>query len=113
MIGDLNASHLGIGAPGAGEPTTGRLGEPTAGWIIYTWNAQLIDGSSFRLPRMRVTDSQGRDMELHPRPVDVPVERPLGESSDRVGPDFSPAIVDSQLHAAVQELLKQIGGIRK
>lgn len=76
------------------------VGEPTSGWIIYTWNAQLIDGSSFRLPRMRVTDSQGRDMELHPRPVDVHVERPLGESL---------ADTDSQLDAAVQELLKQIG----
>lgn len=49
---------------------------------------------------MRVTDSQGRDMELHPRPVDVHVERPLGESL---------ADTDSQLDAAVQELLKQIG----
>jgi Tol biopolymer transport system component len=85
------------------------VGEPTAGWIIYTWGGTLIDGSSFRLPRMRVTDSQGRDMELHPRPVDVAVERSLGEAQTRVGPDFSPAVMDSQLYAAVQELLKQIG----
>ena len=26
------------------------VGEPTAGWIIYTWNVRLIDGSSYRLP---------------------------------------------------------------
>jgi C-terminal processing protease CtpA/Prc len=75
------------------------VGEPTSGWIIYTWGGTLIDGSSFRLPRMRVTDRQGRDMELHPRPVDVAIERALGESA--VG-------ADSQLYAAVQELLKQI-----
>ncbi len=80
------------------------VGEPTAGWIIYTWNAQLIDGSSLRLPRMRVTDSQARDMELHPRPVDVAIQRPLGEGLTGT---------DSQLDAAVQALLKQIGGIKK
>jgi len=89
------------------------VGEPTAGWIIYTWGGTLIDGSSFRLPRMRVTDTQGRDMELHPRPVDVQIDRPLGESAARVGPDFSPAVTDSQLYAAVQELLKQIGAGRR
>ena len=31
------------------------VGEPTAGWIIYTWNQSLIDGTTFRLPRMKVT----------------------------------------------------------
>jgi hypothetical protein len=39
-------------------------------------------------------------MEMHPRPVDVPVIRPVGESY---------AGVDSQLDAAVRELLAQIG----
>jgi hypothetical protein len=39
-------------------------------------------------------------MELKPRPVDVPVVRPIGESyTER----------DSQLDVAVRELLKQIG----
>jgi tricorn protease len=76
------------------------VGEPTAGWIIYTWNARLLDGTTFRLPRMRVTDSQGRDMERHPRPVDVVVERPLGEGA---------AGRDSQLEAAVRELLRRLG----
>lgn len=75
------------------------VGEPTAGWIIYTWNARLLDGSTFRLPRMRVTDSQGRDMERHPRPVDVAVDRPLGETS---------AGRDSQLEAAVRELVRRL-----
>ena len=26
------------------------VGEPTAGWIIYTWNTTLIDGTVFRSP---------------------------------------------------------------
>ncbi len=29
------------------------VGEPTAGWIIYTWGKQLIDGSVLRLPEAR------------------------------------------------------------
>ncbi len=76
------------------------VGEPTAGWIIYTWNARLVDGSTFRLPRMRVTDGEGRDMERRPRPVDLFVERPLGEGL---------AGRDSQLEAAVRELLRRLG----
>src|SRR5205823_11131749 len=51
------------------------VGEPTAGWIIYTWNQTLIDGTVLRLPRARITDHAGKDMELHPRPVDVEVVR--------------------------------------
>ena len=39
-------------------------------------------------------------MEMHPRPVDVPVKRPVGESYSGK---------DSQLDAAVAELLKQLG----
>jgi C-terminal processing protease CtpA/Prc len=77
------------------------VGEPTAGWIIYTSDVALIDGTTVRLPFIRITDSQGKDMELNPRPVDVPVTRPVGESySGR----------DSQLDAAVDVLLKQLGG---
>ncbi|HZH30668.1 MAG TPA: S41 family peptidase [Pyrinomonadaceae bacterium] len=77
------------------------VGEPTSGWIIYTWNQTLIDGSSVRLPRMKVQAADGTNMELNPRPVDVPVSRPIGETyTDR----------DSQLETAVRELLKQLGG---
>ncbi|PWT87681.1 MAG: peptidase S41 [Blastocatellia bacterium] len=76
------------------------VGEPTAGWIIYTWNQSLIDGTILRLPRMRITANDGTDMELHPRPVDVEVTRPIGETlTDR----------DSQLDTAVRVLLKQLG----
>jgi tricorn protease len=79
------------------------VGEPTAGWIIYTWNQALIDGTTFRLPRMRVTANDGTDMERNPRPVDVEVTRPIGETlTDK----------DSQLDVAVRELLKQLGSRR-
>jgi C-terminal processing protease CtpA/Prc len=75
------------------------VGEPTAGWIIYTSNHTLLDGSSLRLPFVRVTDHEGKDMEMHPRAVDVEVKNPIGESLTGT---------DSQLDAAVRELLKQI-----
>src|SRR5262249_52472950 len=75
------------------------VGEPTAGWIIYTSNVDLIDGSSIRLPFMKVTAADGSPMEMHPRPVDVPVTRPIGESmSGR----------DSQLEGAVKELIDEL-----
>ena len=76
------------------------VGEPTAGWIIYTSNATLIDGTSIRLPFIKITSSDGKLMELAPRPVDVQVVRPIGESY---------AGHDVQLETAVRELLKQIG----
>ncbi len=76
------------------------VGEPTAGWIIFTWNQALIDGTTFRLPRMKITANDGTNMERNPRPVDIEVTRPIGETlTDR----------DSQLDAAVRELLKQLG----
>jgi C-terminal processing protease CtpA/Prc len=76
------------------------VGEPTAGWIIYTWGTTLIDGSNFRLPRQKIQDGSGTVMELNPRRVDVPVTRPIGESL--TGKDI-------QLDTAARELLKQMG----
>jgi C-terminal processing protease CtpA/Prc/Tol biopolymer transport system component len=76
------------------------VGEPTAGWIIYTSGIALIDGSQLRLPFIRITTRDGQPMEMHPRPVDIAVTRPIGESyTDH----------DSQLDAAVKELLKEVG----
>ena len=74
------------------------VGEPTAGWIIFTGSANLIDGSTVRMPFSRITDHEGKDMELHPRPVDIEVSRQLGEGNDK----------DSQLDAAVKELLSEV-----
>lgn len=76
------------------------VGEPTAGWIIYTSNVTLIDGSSLRLPFTRILGHDGKDMEMHPRPVDIAVTRPVGESYGSH---------DSQLDAAVKELLQEVG----
>jgi tricorn protease len=72
------------------------VGEPTAGWIVYTWNQKLIDGSTLRMPRTKVFDNDGVLMEMHPRPVDIPVQRPIGESY---------TANDVQLDTAVRELL--------
>jgi len=76
------------------------VGEPTAGWIIYTGSEQLIDGSVLRRPFIKITANDGTDMELHPRPVDVEVDRPVGESYSGH---------DAQLDAAVKTLLSGIG----
>jgi tricorn protease len=75
------------------------VGEPTAGWIIFTWGSTLFDGSSLRLPRQLVLGKDGKNMELNPRQVDIPVTRPIGESLTGK---------DSQLDAAVKELLAGI-----
>ena len=72
------------------------VGEPTAGWIIFTGAQPLIDGSAVRVPGWRIQDMRGETMEMHPRPVDVEVERPLGETE---------AGSDAQLERAVKELL--------
>lgn len=71
------------------------VGEPTSGWIIYTSNFTLFDGTTLRIPFIRIRDAEGKDMELVPRPVDVRVDRPMGEGYGSV---------DSQLDAAVREL---------
>lgn len=77
------------------------VGEPTSGWIIYTSGASLIDGTNLRIPFIKITASDGSNMELNPRPVDIPVTRPVGETYTEK---------DSQLDTAVRELLKQVGG---
>ena len=76
------------------------VGEPTAGWIIYTGSAGLVDGTSVRMPRTKIRDTRGQVMELNPRPVDIEIERPTGESY--LG-------IDTQIERAVEELLAQLG----
>ncbi len=72
------------------------VGNPTAGWIIFTGGQRLIDGSQVRVPGFRIRDTRGEDMEMHPRPVDIEVDRPLGETD---------AGKDAQLEKAVEFLL--------
>lgn len=77
------------------------IGEPTSGWIIYTSNVPLVDGTVLRLPFIRVQGADGEDMERAPRPVDISVRRMAGESySGR----------DRQLEQAVEELLRRLTG---
>jgi tricorn protease len=76
------------------------VGEPTAGWIIYTGSATLVDGSVLRMPATKIFASDGTPMEMHPRQVDIAVTRPVGESY---------TAKDIQLDTAVAELLKQLG----
>ncbi|MGH8190863.1 MAG: S41 family peptidase [Rhodanobacteraceae bacterium] len=76
------------------------VGEPTAGWIIYTTNQKMLDGATVRLPFITITTLDGKPMEMHPRPVDVLVKRPLGEEYRGQ---------DSDLDAAVKTLLQQLG----
>jgi tricorn protease len=76
------------------------IGEPTSGWIIYTSNVTLLDGqTSLRLPGTRIEDASGKNMELVPRSVDVPVTRAIGESY---------TTTDAQLDVAVRELLARL-----
>jgi C-terminal processing protease CtpA/Prc len=75
------------------------VGEPTAGWIIYTSNVPMMDGSVLRVPGTRITAADGSDMEMQPRPVDVRVSRMLGESAQGR---------DTQIETAVKELLTQL-----
>lgn len=80
------------------------VGEPTAGWIIFTSNVPLVDGTTLRIPFSKVSDGNGKQMELVPRNVDVTVVRPMGEIYSGK---------DSQLDMAVSTLLKQIGDVKK
>lgn len=76
------------------------VGEPTAGWIIYTSDVRLFDGSTLRVPNTRIRGADGSDMERHPRPVDFAITRPVGETM---------AGKDAQLDEAIRVLLKKLG----
>ena len=80
------------------------VGEPTSGWIVFTSAMQLIDGTNMRMPFIKITDNEGKNMELAPRPVDVFVSNPIGESYKKT---------DSQLDVAVKELIKQLDTTKK
>ena len=95
-LSDAEDFSEGYRASGLGK----IVGEPTGGWIIFTYNTTLLDGSTLRLPMTTVRAARdGQVMEMAPRPVDVPVTRPIGETyTDH----------DSQLDAAVRTLLDQL-----
>ena len=77
------------------------VGMPTSGAVIWTWNWHLLNNVTFRLPRMKVSTETGENLEGNARPVDIEVDRILGELN--LG-------IDRQLNTAVAELLDQIDG---
>ncbi|MGX7952162.1 S41 family peptidase [Tsuneonella sp. HG249] len=77
------------------------VGQDSAGWIIYTSNVPLIDGSLVRVPSLLIEGANGDNMELAGRKVDVEVQQPLGDSERGE---------DTQLAAGVRLLLEQLGG---
>ena len=95
-LSDAEDFSEGYRASGLGK----IVGEPTGGWIIFTSAATLLDGSSLRLPGSTIRATRdGQVMEQNPRPVDVAVTRPIGESYTGH---------DTQLDAAVRQLLGQL-----
>ena len=75
------------------------VGTPTAGAVIWTTNRNLLDGTWFRVPFIKVATVEGQNLEGTARTVDVWVERPLGETAKGK---------DSQLDVAIEHLLRQI-----
>jgi hypothetical protein len=75
------------------------VGEPTAGWDVYTGGGTMVDGTTVRLPFMKNASLDEKALELVPRQVDIRVDRSLGEGYTNR---------DAQLDAAVKELLAEI-----
>lgn len=75
------------------------VGQPTGGMVIGTVNTKLMDGSSFRLPRLGVYTSEGIDMDTRGVKPDFFVEPTVDELMQGK---------DSQLEKAVEELSRQL-----
>ncbi len=75
------------------------VGVPTQGSVIGTGAADLIDGSTLRIPAVGSLTLNGIDMENHGCTPDIFVEN---------DPDAVYRNEDKQLEAAVKELLKEI-----
>ena len=79
------------------------VGEPTAMWDVYTGGGTMVDGTTVRLPFMRNAQLDNAALERASRQVDIPVDRPMGESYTGR---------DAQLERAVQELMNQVRAAR-
>lgn len=53
------------------------IGVPTAGGVIGTWQKNLLDGSSMRLPQFGIFDVEGRNLELSPTEPEYIVDEDL------------------------------------
>ena len=82
------------------------VGQPTGGMVIGTGSAKLIDGSTFRIPRIGVYTNLGVDMDTVGVAPDIFVE-PM--------PDDLKKGIDAQLQKAVEVILKdmQAGDMKK
>lgn len=80
------------------------IGQSTGGMVIGTGSTQLIDGSSFRLPRIGVYTSKGINMEKEGVHPDVPV--------DALPEDIAKGI-DHQLNKAVEVLTAEVVAWKK
>src|SRR5208282_889078 len=80
------------------------VGEPTGGHVIGTSTIQLIDGSTFRIPRTGVYTLKGVDMETEGVAPDVLVEP---------NPDQLAKGIDLQLDRAVTVLEEDVVAWKK
>lgn len=102
LINESSASNTEMFAETYRRLGLGKVvGRASAGAVIGTYNYPLIDGTIFRLPRIKIATPEGEDLEGTGRSVDIEVALPLGE--------WAP-LRDSQLDAAVAALLGQIDG---
>jgi len=75
------------------------VGSPSSGSVIGTWEFELIDGSSMRLPGSGWYRLDGTNMEGNGVVPDIIVENtPADEIAGR----------DAQLLRAVEEILKEV-----
>jgi tricorn protease len=80
------------------------VGVPTAGMVIGTSSVELIDGSSFRIPRIGVYTTRGQDMETKGVAPDFLVE----QTPDQVAKGLDP-----QLDKAVEVLTHDVVAWKK
>lgn len=80
------------------------VGVPTGGHVIGTVNVELIDGSSFRLPRLGVFTAKGVNMDKEGVQPDVLVEPT---------PEEIALGIDSQLRRAVEILQQDVNRARE
>jgi tricorn protease len=82
------------------------IGTPTMGAVIGTGSYSLIDGSTVRTPGVGVylADPKRTNMENYGVQPDIRVDN---------SPEDNLAGRDRQLEAAVEELLKQLGGSKR
>ncbi len=80
------------------------VGVPTAGMVIGTSSVELIDGSSFRIPRIGVYTARGQDMETKGVAPDVLID----QTPDQVAKGLDP-----QLDKAVEVLTHEVVAWKK